>query len=205
MLEMPSTYKGWTAKKLIEFEKEIASYFEEGLIRGPIHLSGGNEQKLIDLFAKNSIDENTWCFSTHRSHLHALLKGISPEWLKNEILQGRSMHIFSQKHKFFTSAMVGGIAPIALGVAMAIKRKNSTNWVWAFVGDMAAETGIFHECVKYASRNDLPITFVVEDNGLSTNTPTQLIWGESKAKPNIIRYRYERFYPHVGVGKWVTF
>jgi len=190
-------------KQLIEFEEDIKQRFLQKEIRAPIHLSRGNENSLVRIFKK--IKKDDWVFSTHRSHYHALIKGISPEWIKQEILNGNSIHLMNKEHKFFTSAIVGGICPIALGVAMAIKRKNNTNWVWVFVGDMAAETGIFHECVKYASRNDLPITFVVEDNGLSTNTPTQLVWGEHKGKPNIIRYKYERFYPHVGVGKWVQF
>ena len=144
-------------------------------------------------------------FSTHRSHYHALLHRISPDWLLNEILEGHSMHIFNSEHRFFTSAIVGGCLPIALGVAMAIKWKAEKRHVWVFVGDMAAETGAFHECTKYAARQTLPITFIIEDNGLSTNTPTQLVWGEGKDKPNIVRYSYERQFPHVGCEQWVTF
>ena len=77
--------------------------------------------------------------------------------------------------------------------------------MWVFVGDMAAETGAFHECTKYAARHDLPITFVIEDNELSTNTPTQVVWGQHRSKRNIIRYKYKRRVPHVGIGQWVSF
>ena len=151
---------------------------------------------MIEIF--QNVKEDDWIFSTHRSHFHALLKGIPPEWIKKEILNNHSINLNNAKYKFFTSAIVGGCLPIALGVAMAGAR------VWCFVGDMGAETGIFHECYKYARRNNLPITFVIEDNGLSVNTPTQEVWG-GHDKENVIRYNYERTYPHVGSGVFVTF
>jgi len=70
---------------------------------------------------------------------------------------------------------------------------------------MTSEMGITHECMKYAARHDLPIVFVIEDNGLSVNTPTQEVWGECNSEPKVIRYSYERCYPHQGCGQWVVF
>jgi len=192
-----------TRVELIEFEEEIKNLFLGRKILSPIHLSRGNEDQLINIFKE--IGREDWVFSTHRSHYHALLKGISKKWLRQEILENRSMHIFSKKHNFFSSAIVAGCLPIAVGVAMSIRRQNLTNKVWIFVGDMAAETGIFHECTKYARRNNLPITFVIEDNGLSTNTPTQKVWGLEHSREPVIRYYYERELPHVGAGEWVSF
>jgi len=192
-----------TKDELIAFEEEIKDLFLEAKIRAPIHLSRGNEAPLIEIFKQ--IKKEDWVFSTHRSHYHALLKGIDPQRVRNEILAGRSMHLNSKEHRFMASSLVGGCLPIALGVAMAIKRKRSKGRVWVFVGDMAAETGTFHECTKYAARHNLPIIFVIEDNGLSTNSPTQLVWGKGKNKPNIIKYRYKRVFPHINVGKWVIF
>ena len=183
-----------SVKELIEFEDEIKELFLQGKIRSPVHLSGGNEFYLIDIFKK--IKPNDWVFSTHRSHYHALLKGIPS--IKEEILKNHSINLNSKKHKFFTSAIVGGCIPIALGVAF-----KSKDHVWCFVGDMSSETGIFHECTKYAGGHNLPITFIVEDNGLSVNTPTKEVWGEDDA--DIIRYSYERTYPHQGSGQFVTF
>ncbi len=190
------------AKELIQFEEEIADLFLDGKIRSPIHLNKGNEEELIELF--DDVLEDDWVFSTHRSHYHALLKGIPKDWLRDEILAGRSMHINSREHKFFTSSIVAGVMPIALGVAMAIKRTGGTNRVWVFVGDMAYETGISHEVVKYATGFDLPITFVVEDNNLSVNTPTMETWGLGFVQ-DVIRLPYERGYPHSGCGQFVEF
>ena len=79
--------------------------------------------------------------------------------------------------KFYSSSIVGGIIPIATGVAKAIKDKNEKNKVWCFIGDMTYETGIFHESYKFSRNFKLPLEFVVEDNNLSTNTPTNETWG----------------------------
>ena len=66
--------------------------------------------------------------------------------------------------------------------------------------------GAFNECVKYARGHNLPITFVIEDNDLSVNTPTQKVWGDQDlGNTKILKYKYTRFYPHHGSGKWVTF
>ena len=184
-------------ESLISFEEEIASLFEAGQIRSPVHLSRGNEDDLIEIFKR--IKPADWVFSNHRSHYHALLKGIPKEWLKAEILNNRSITINNAEYKFFSSAIVGGILPIAVGVAM------TGQTVWCFAGDMAAESGIFHECIKYANGHNLSIHFVVEDNGLSVETPTKEVWGMERWHPNVIRYRYQRGYPHQGMGDFVQF
>ena len=176
-----------TESNLITFEKDIAETFEKGEIKAPVHLHGGNEDALIEIF--KLIESEDWVFSTHRSHYHALLKNIPPEIVKQEILHGHSINLQFPDYRFHTSAIVAGIIPIALGVAMTGQA------VCVFIGDMASQTGIFHECVKYAQSHDLPIHFVVEDNGYSVDTPTEKVW----------RYSYERTFPHQGSGKYVIF
>lgn len=211
-------------EELIKFEAEVAQAFDDGLIRSPIHLSGGNEDSLIAIF--DNIAEDDWVFSTHRSHYHALLHGVPREKVMAEILAGHSMNLNFPEHNFYTSAIVGGILPIALGVAAGIKRNvgKNTAWdcipdsgaiggkrwvrpewqkdVWVFVGDMAASMGIFWECLNYAQGHDLPIMFVIEDNGLATNTPTAEAWGDlwGRYSDKIIHYEYMRTYPHTGTG-----
>ncbi len=193
----------FTKDELISFEKDLARVFEQGLIYAPVHFSGGNEEELIRLF--ESIDESDWVFSTHRSHYHALLKGVDKDFLRNEILEGRSICLHDKEHNFFTSAIVAGAVSIAVGVAFGISLRKESQHVWVFVGDMAAETGVFHESVKYARRNNLPVTFIIEDNDLSVNTSTSLCWGKCGGVDSIKRYYYERQYPHQGIGKWIDF
>ena len=194
----------WNEDELIHFENRIVESWETGKIRGPVHLSGGNEKHLIEIFKR--ISEDDWVFSTWRSHYHAILKGVSPNWLESEILEGRSISIINREKKFYSSAIVGGIIPIATGVAMSNKRDNKNDFVWCFIGDMTFETGTFMENYKYIKNFELPVRFVVEDNGVSTNTPTIETWEKKSVIPNdVVYYEYEKHWPHYGTGKWVVF
>jgi pyruvate dehydrogenase E1 component alpha subunit len=93
-----------------------------------------------------------------------------------------------------------------LGVAKGIKESGSDEKVWCFVGDMSFESGLFYEVHKYARNFDLPLYFIVEDNGVSTYTPTEATWNKKKDIPSdVIHYSYESKYPHYGTGKWIVF
>ena len=188
------------ASDLIAFEAEVAQAFKEKKISGPIHLSGGNEKDIIDIF--RSVKPTDWVFSTYRNHYHALLHGIPRDWLMAEILAGRSMNISSPEHRFLTSAIVGGTLPIAVGVAYTLKEGH----VWCFVGDMCARSGAFHEAWQYAVGFDLPITFVIENNDMSCDSPTEACWGKPGTRGSsdkMYGYSYKRTYPHSGTGDYV--
>jgi pyruvate dehydrogenase E1 component alpha subunit len=194
----------YTVDDLIAFENLIISHWENAKIRGPIHLSEGNEESLIEIFKR--IKTTDWVFSTWRSHYHALLKGLDPQWLENEVLSGKSISICNIDKQFYSSAIVGGTLSIALGVATELKKSGSTDKVWCFIGDMSFESGIFYEVHKYARNFDLPLYFVIEDNGVSTYTPTNATWNKVRPLPNdVIRYAYKSKYPHYGTGKWIAF
>jgi TPP-dependent pyruvate/acetoin dehydrogenase alpha subunit len=193
-----------TKNFLINFEKEVKETYEKGKIKAPIHLSGNNEIQLINIFKK--IKKNDWVVSNWRNHYHALLHGFPRNKLMKMIMAGKSMSINSRKYKFFSSSIVGGGVPIALGLALALKKKKSKQKVWLFVGDMTYETGLFYESHKYARNFKLPLKIVVEDNGLSTNTPTSKAWNKKKKiYKDIIYYSYKRKYPHHGTGSWILF
>src|SRR3990167_5700048 len=227
-----------TKEELIEFEAEVCQMFNDGKLRSPVHLSGGNEDQVIEIFKQ--IKPTDWVFSTYRSHYHTLLHGIDKEWLRNWILDNKSIHVMNSEHKFITSAIVGGTLPTALGVAMGINLKNhkfrnnerfveangltsgalngkpvrlDDTHVFVFIGDMTGHTGVFWECINYAHNHKLPITFVIEDNGLSTDTPTAEVWNilneiyyerlKRIFPKRIIHYKYTRTYPHYGTNVFV--
>ena len=195
----------YSVNDLRDFEADIAKEYEMGLIKGPIHLSDGNEKELIDIFSY--ISDEDFVFSAWRNHYHALLHGIDPIALKQEVRDGRSMGIMSAKPKFFSSSIVGGIVPIALGTALGIHSKKSiSHRVWCFIGDMTYESGLFWEAYKFSKNHELPLTFVVEDNGKSVTTDTTNAWGGRMAPlDGIVYYSYQSKYPHHGTGKWVNF
>ena len=194
----------WTEEKLINFEQDIVDIWEGGKIRGPVHLSNGNELQLIEIFKR--ISEDDWVFSTWRSHYHWVLKGLSADYATELIKDGKSITMVDISNKFYASAIVGGTLSIALGVAMGLKQNGSKEKVWVFVGAMSFESGLFYETHKYARNFELPIHFVVEDNGVSTYTPTEATWKTKREIPNdVIHYTYKSKYPHYGSGKWVAF
>lgn len=194
----------YTEEELINFEQIIVDHWETGEIKGPVHLSNGNETELIEIFKR--IKTSDWVFSTWRSHYHALLKGVDPKWITDEILKGKSITLCNIEDKFYASAIVGATLPIALGTALAIKRHGGDDKVWVFIGDMSFESGIFYEVHKYARNFDLPLYFVVEDNGVSTYTPTEATWNTKRDIPtDVIYYSYKSKYPHYGSGKWIAF
>ena len=203
-------------KELIDFEKELVERYLNREIRSPVHLSGGNEEQLIKIF--RNVKPEDWIFSTYRSHYHALLKGVSRDWLLNWVLDNKSIHVMNKEHKIVTSSIVGGTISQAVGTAIAIKQKNENNHVWVFIGDMAASIGVFQDCLKYSVNNKLPIKFIIENNGLSTDTPSHEAWNMNEKEYNyqlkkfseefpeyVIYYEYKRIYPHYGIGRRIDF
>lgn len=206
-----------TKQDLIDFETEIGETFNRGEIRAPIHLYAGNEDHIMRVFEKIDVEKD-WVCCTWRNHYQGLLKGIPPEVIKQQIMAGKSMVMNLPEYKFICSSIVGGIPSIATGLALAAKLKGTNEHVWCWTGDMSAETGAWAEAYKYAVAQDLPITFIVEDNGLSVLTPTRNIWGDTKwylpvhnnrawyESPNLIYYKYSNTkYPHAGAGVRVQF
>jgi pyruvate dehydrogenase E1 component alpha subunit len=191
-------------QELIDFEADIAATFNRGEIKAPIHLSGNNEDHLIDIF--KDFKKGDWCFSTWRNHYHALLAGIPPEEVKRQIMAGRSMTICSPEHRFFSSAIFAGCCPIALGAAWQIRRRGGSERVWLFIGDMCAHSGLAYECVKYARAHELPLVVVIEDNGKSVCTDTKEVWGNADHDiDNNYYYSFILPFPHSGSGKRVNF
>src|SRR5688500_8752557 len=89
-------------KFLIEFENEIAEIYKTGVIRGPIHLRGGNEKQLIQIF--KHIKKDDIVLATWANHLEALLHGVPRDKVKKRILEGHSMAMNFVEHNFYTSA-----------------------------------------------------------------------------------------------------
>ena len=201
-----------TKEELIEFENEIAECFNAAKIKAPIHLYHDNEEQIIEVFKKHNIGNEDWVLCSWRSHYQCLLKGVPRKELKEAILEGRSISLCFNKYRVLSSGIVTGVIPIAVGIALDIKRKGGNNKVYCFMGDMTSETGIAHECIKYSRNHKLPIHFIVEDNGKSVCTDTRATWNqetltyEGTNTEYITYYRYSLDkYPHAGAGMRVQF
>ena len=198
-----------TPEQLVAFEDKVAALFNGGNIRAPVHLYSGNEAQMIEAFAP--VRPQDWLFCSWRSHYQCLLKGVPEQALLDEIVAGRSISLCFPEHRIYSSAIVGGVLPIAVGTAMAIARSGEDAYVHCFMGEMTAETGIAHESIKYARNHRLPIRFIVEDNGKSVCTDTRQAWNTPTLSFDELRddyvhhYRYETRYPHAGAGVRVQF
>ena len=201
-----------TKEDLASFEKEIADIFATGAIRAPVHLRAGREEQLIKIFKENDIGPDDYVFGYWDSHELALLKGVPREQVKQAILDGKSISLCFPEYKVLCSGIAGSLMGTAVGVAWALKQQNKKGRVFIFCGDMSAETGSFHEAVKYAFNFDLPVKFIVCDNGLSVMTNTREVWGcpdpwfkNTKYEEKIIYFKYVNGFPHSGLGKLIKF
>lgn len=197
-----------TAQDLIQFESEIAELFNAKQIKAVIHLYSGGEEHMLRVFER--IKSEDWVMCSWRSHYQCLLKGVPREELKAAIVAGRSIALCFPEYRIVSSGIVGGIIPIALGVALDIKRSGGTNHVHCWMGDMTSETGIAYECIKYARNFDLPITFHIEDNGQSVCTDTRKAWGLSRLTfEGSFNVEFSKYvtgkYPHAGAGTRINF
>lgn len=212
-----------TKEELIAFEEEIAERFKNKEISAPVHLQSGGLDELIFIFEKY-INENDYILGTWRNHIPCLLKGVPPETLIKAILNKQSIHLNFSQYKILSSGIVGGIFPIAVGIALGIKLKNDNNKVWVIAGDMSFTTGIARESLTYASNYSLPIGWICQDNNLSVCTNTRECWGSKKLWfedfeekenleynityykiLNLFHFRYSSSYPHVNIKNRVQF
>ncbi len=198
-----------TSEELIAFEDKIAAAFNAGLIRAPVHLYSGNEEQIRKVFEK--IRPQDWIFCSWRSHYQCLLKGVPPDQVEAEIMAGRSISLCFPEQRVYSSAIVGGVLPIAVGAAMAVKRSGEDAKVYCFMGDMTSESGIAYECIKYSRNHQLPIHFIVEDNEKSVCTDTRETWNQPRLTwqdaddEYVSYYYYQTKYPHAGAGVRVQF
>ena len=153
----------------------------QALVRGPLHLSTGQEAVAAGVCLNLSKDD--YLTSTHRGHGHTLAKGASMERTMCELFgratgfnggKGGSMHIadFSVGMLGANGVVAAGI-PIAVGAAHAVKIRQEKRIVACFFGDGAINRGPFLEGLNWAKVHALPILFVCEDNRWSATTSTQ--------------------------------
>lgn len=150
------------------------------LVRGPLHLSTGQEAVATGVCA-NLLREDLLT-STHRGHGHTLAKGADMNRMMCELFgrstgynrgKGGSMHIadFSVGMLGANGVVAAGI-PIAVGAAHALKVQKKPYIVACFFGDGAVNRGPFLEGLNWAGVYGLPVLFVCEDNQISATTPT---------------------------------
>ena len=160
-------------------EEGICAEYAHRNIRGPVHLSIGQEAMAVGVLSVCRPEDVA--VSTHRDHAHYLAKGGSAAAMIDELYgletgcsrgYGGSMHLFSREANFMgASAVLPGSTPVGVGLGLGCKLDGQGAVAVGFSGDGAADEGSFFEALNLAAVLHLPVLFVVENNGLSTNTP----------------------------------
>ena len=93
--------------------------------------------------------------------------------------KGGSMHLASAAHNFWGGyAIVGGHLPLAAGIALAARYRGSDDVTMTYVGDGATNNGYFHESLNMSSIWDLPVVWIIENNGYGMGTEVNRASGQ---------------------------
>ncbi len=157
-------------------EEEIEYLFSQGLLRGTSHGSIGQEAIAVGILNNINIKID-YVTGNHRSHGHYLAIFKDPLSLilelvgrKGGILDGRGGSQHLKRENFITNGITGGMVPIAVGLANAIKINNSEGIVVSFFGDGAMNEGYVMEAFNMAAIWNTPNLFVLENNGYAMST-----------------------------------
>ena len=124
--------------------------------------------------------ENDHVITAYRDHGHALAAGMSMDECMAELFgkvtgcskgKGGSMHFFAPDKNFWGGhGIVGGQTPLGLGIAYALKFNKKDGSCLCFMGDGATNQGPFYESLNLASLWNLPVVYIIENNGYSMGT-----------------------------------
>jgi len=157
-------------------EEALLQLAAEGAIKGTVHTAIG--QELPALAVIDALRRDDWVFSNHRGHAHFLARTDDVEGLIAELMGrttgvcgglGGSQHLHAPR--FLSNGIVGGLAPVAAGTALAAKHEGSDTIAALFIGDGALGEGVVYESFNIAARWNLPVLIVVENNGYAQSTP----------------------------------
>ncbi len=157
-------------------EETLLDLFAHGVIGGTVHTCLGQEAVAVGVISALNVETDIIC-SNHRGHGHFLAYCGDTRSLLAEILGhptgvcggiGGSQHL--QKKNFYSNGILGGMSPVATGMAFAEKLKGSGAVVVQFMGDGAMAEGAVYEALNIAGLWNLPIMFAVEHNQYAQST-----------------------------------
>lgn len=163
------------AKKIREFEIKVLEDFKKGIIKGTIHCCIGQEYEEVKIIEQ--LIEGDVVTSNHRGHGHYLAFTKDFDGLYNELCGletgvngGKSLSQHLHSKNFYSTGIQGGMIPVACGIALGMKLKQSSNMVVCFIGDGTLGQGVLYESLNIASLWKLPICFVIENNQYAMST-----------------------------------
>ncbi|MFC4942961.1 pyruvate dehydrogenase (acetyl-transferring) E1 component subunit alpha [Pseudonocardia sp. GCM10023141] len=189
----PATLLGYFRQMALirRFEERAAQGYTQAKIGGYCHLNLGEEATVVGLMAALRPDD--YLFTNYREHGYAIAKGIEPGRVMAELYGrttgtskgwGGSMHMFDAGKRLLGGyGIVGGQVPLATGAALAIDYRGGDEVVMCQMGDGTTNIGAFHESLNIAALWNLPIVYVVVNNGLGMGTTVE----KSSAEPELYK------------------
>ena len=169
-----------TMFRIRRFEETVLEEFSRGVFAGTTHTSIGQEANAAGVISVLQPDDVI--VTNHRCHGHFIAYGGDMRSLFAEMMgkatglcggRGGSQHIHWRN--LYSNGVQGGIVPIAAGMALAEKEKQSGALVTLFVGDGTFGEGALYEACNMASLWRVPLLIVVEHNHIAQTTPTALV------------------------------
>ena len=161
------------------FEERVLSAYTRQKFSGFCHLHIGQEGLCVGV--GRNLEPTDYVITGYRSHTQAISKGIPAEAVLAELFgkvtgcsrgKGGSMHMFSKEKRFFGGhGIVGGQAPLAVGMAWKVKYHQEKHVVICYLGDGAMNQGQVYEALNMAGLWKLPVLFIIENNlyGMGTH------------------------------------
>ncbi len=192
------TYLDWYRQMVLirRFEERCAELYQQGKIGGFLHLYIGQEATGVG--AVNALRPGDHVITAYRDHGIALAKGLDPKAVMAEMLgkrtgvsggKGGSMHLADYERRFWGGyGIVGGHLPLAAGIALQARYLEKDEVVLCLMGDGATNIGYFHESLNLSAIWDLPVVWLVENNGYGMGTAVDRASGQPELVKRAIAY-----------------
>lgn len=164
--------------RIRRFEQVALKGYTSGKMGGFLHLYIGQESVAVGCVSL--MGENDHIITAYRDHGHALAVGMNMNECMAELYgkktgcskgKGGSMHYFAPDKNYWGGhGIVAGQTPLGAGLAFGLKYKELKGCVLCFLGDGAVNQGAFHESLNLAALFNLPVVYIIENNGYSMGT-----------------------------------
>ena len=183
----PATLTKWLRDMHLirEFEVRCMQSYQEKKIGGFCHVYIG--QEAVAVGCTQAVRPEDPIITAYRDHGHALARGMTSRACMAEMYgkvggcakgKGGSMHMFDRPNNLYGGhGIVGAQTPLGTGLAFATKYEDEVinggknrRVTLCFLGDGAVNQGAFYETMNLAGLFDIPVIFIVENNGYSMGT-----------------------------------
>ena len=183
--------------RIHKFEQLSLQKYQGDKIAGFLHLYIG--QEAVAVGSISLLGKNDHVITAYRNHGHALAVGMSMNECMAELYgkatgcskgKGGSMHFFDPSKNYWGGhGIVAGQTPLGVGLAYGLKYRGLKGCALCYLGDGAVNQGSFHESLNLAALWDLPVIYVIENNGYSMGTSQK----RSSAYPGCLAERAEGY------------